>query len=185
MCGRFNLTDSPEQIALELGLTTELSIKPNYNVAPSQKILAVRQDEDEHNELALFRWGLLPSWIKDLKKSPKPINAKVETVHEKPFFRTAFKKRRCLIPANGFYEWKTVNGQKQPFLIHKKDNSLIYFAGLWENWVSPEGEVIQTAGIITTQAEGVAAKIHDRMPVILSKEIFGNWLDTSNSDTDF
>ncbi|MCA9508560.1 MAG: SOS response-associated peptidase [Myxococcales bacterium] len=185
MCGRFELTDDIDTIACEFNIDTDIEISPNFNIAPSQYIIVVRQNELGQNEIAQARWGLIPSWVSDLKRSPKPINAKIETAHVKPFFRYAFKKRRCLIPANGFFEWKLINDKKQPFLIHKKNNSLLYFAGLWELWQSDEGEVIETATILTTKAVGVITDVHDRMPIILSKKIFGNWLDIQNEDVEF
>lgn len=185
MCGRFTLVEESSHIAEQLGFALKDSMPKRYNIAPSQYILVARKDEKGQGEVVKLKWGLLPSWVKNAKLSPKPINARAETAFEKPYFRQAFKKRRCLIPANGFYEWQQLPKKKQPFLIHMRDNSLFFMAGLWEHWISPDGEVIESATILTTNANTVAAKVHNRMPIILSRKNFEPWLARENTDAVF
>lgn len=182
MCGRFNLKTSSKEIANALGFKTKVLSRPRYNIAPSQDILVARIGHDGEGEIVAMRWGLVPSWIKEPKTSHRPINAKAETASEKPFFRNAFKKRRCLIPVNGFYEWLPTGKQKQPFLVHMRDDSLFFLAGLWEIWVSTKGEVIESTTILTTNANEALARIHDRMPVILPRKHYEPWLDIANQD---
>ncbi len=161
---------------------------PRYNIAPSQPILIVRRSaRREHidgptiRELVPARWGLLPSWVKDPKDFPLLINARAEGVAEKPSFRNAFRRRRCLIPASGFYEWQArASGPKQPYWIRPEDGSLIAFAGLWECWAGPNGEEIDTAAIITTDANSTLRPIHNRMPVVLQPDTFETWLETDS-----
>jgi putative SOS response-associated peptidase YedK len=141
-----------------------------------QNIAAVRAAKDA-NELVLLRWGLIPSWSKDAKIAYKFTNARAETVADKPSFRSAFKQRRCLIPASGFYEWKRDAKQKQPFFIRPRDEELFSFAGLWETWHDREGEIIESCAVITTEANELMRPIHDRMPVILDPESEAVWLD--------
>jgi len=182
MCGRFNLKTPAKEIAKILGFTTKISARPRYNIAPSQDILAARYDDEGKGEIVALKWGLIPSWVKDLKKAHKPINAKVETVAESPYFRVAIKKRRCLIPANGFYEWQPRGKVKQPYLIHRLDDAVFFFAGLWETWTSNDGEVVETTTILTTDANDLIAPLHNRMPVIMQKASYEPWLDRSNLD---
>jgi putative SOS response-associated peptidase YedK len=185
MCGRFMLVDNAEVIAQVLGFPFNETLSVRYNISPSQNILVARHNEQDQGEFALLKWGLIPSWVKDVNKAHKPINAKAETINERPYFRVAFKKRRCLIPTNGFYEWKPEGKIKQPFLIHRPGNELFFFAGLWEYWVSHDGEVIESATIVTTNANQTVAPIHCRMPVILSKKDYEPWLDINNTDSEF
>lgn len=175
MCGRFVLAVDPNQMAMEFGLSGELAIPANFNVAPAQTIPVIL-NEAAH-ELTYARWGLMPSWAKDLSMSAKMINARAETVDEKPAFRAAFKRRRCLVPASGFYEWQTRDdGKKYPMYIHLADRDLFGFAGLWEVWHSPEGDELRTCTILTTSANSFMKSIHERMPVILSRENYADWL---------
>lgn len=185
MCGRFALYADYEALLerfeIEEAALDQASYEENYNVAPSQQIVAVIND-GERNRLGTLRWGLIPSWAKDEKIGYKMINARAETAAEKPSFRHAFKKKRCLIPANAFYEWKKEQDGKTPMLIHLEGDELFAFAGLWESWESPEGEVVHSCTILTTQPNAVMADIHDRMPVILDKEAEKTWLDPNVQD---
>jgi len=179
MCGRFTLTrmkslgptfaDLPAEFLASLP-----SAAPRYNIAPTQQILAFLTTGP-----TLLRWGLIPFWAKDTKIASSLINARSETAPQKPAFRDAFAKRRCLIPADGFYEWrKNRNGSKTPLYIRKKDRSLFVFAGLYDSWKSPAGEVLRTCTILTTSANALMAPIHERMPVILNECDYHRWLDT-------
>lgn len=185
MCGRFALYADYEALLerfeIEEAALDRASYEENYNVAPSQQIAAVIND-GKRNRLGTLRWGLIPSWAKDEKIGYKMINARAETAAEKPSFRSAFKKKRCLIPANAFYEWKKGQDGKTPMLIHLEGDELFAFAGLWESWESPEGEVVHSCTILTTQPNAVMADIHDRMPVILDKEAEKTWLDPNVQD---
>jgi putative SOS response-associated peptidase YedK len=140
---------------------------------------------DKGRELAMLRWGLVPFWAKDLKIGYRTINARAETVASKPAFRAAFRQRRCLIPADGFYEWKTQSGGKQPYYIRLKHNHLFAFAGLWEHWKSETGEIMESCTIIVTNANELVRSIHDRMPVILNPNDYETWLLPSKNSTDY
>lgn len=179
MCGRFALLVTGAEVADFFGLKTAPEpLPPRYNIAPTQPILALRHAAHETQwEFALFRWGLVPSWAKDVKMGARMINARSETVTEKPAFRAAFKRRRCLIPASGFFEWQKVNGRKQPMYIHPKDSELFALAGLWEFWAGADGSELETCTILTTTPNDLMAPIHDRMPVIVAPEDFAIWLD--------
>lgn len=185
MCGRYAASRRPDELVEEFEIEAEppLPLPPNWNTAPTQSIYAVA-DLDEKRTLMIVRWGLIPSWAKDAKGGAKTFNARVETVAEKPTFRSAFKSRRCLIPADGYYEWYTLSAQnsgtvapKQPFYIHRIDARPLAMAGLYETWRDPtSGEAITTATIITTNSQGRIAQIHDRMPVLLPRERYDAWL---------
>jgi len=180
MCGRFTQTASPEVIAEQFKITNPPLFTPRYNIAPSQPIAAIRIDPDTATRtLAMLRWGLIPSWAKDPKIGNQCINAKAETVAEKPSFRSAFKKRRCLVIATGFYEWQVQGRAKQPIWIGLRSKRPFAFAGLWEQWKPPEGEPLETCTIITTEPNDLMAPIHNRMPVILSPASYDQWLDLS------
>jgi putative SOS response-associated peptidase YedK len=181
MCGRFARIyfrgKLKEKYRLKKGELLVDRLEDRYNVAPQQPIASVRTTEGER-ELAMLRWGLIPSWSKDPKIGYQLTNARAETIAEKPSFRTAFKQRRCMIPASGFYEWKRVGKQKQPFYIHPRgEDDLFSFAGLWESWHDPEGEIVESSAIITTEANELMRPIHDRMPVILNWEREEEWLN--------
>jgi len=181
MCGRFALYSSFQAIKDYADLLNEIEeINANYNIAPGQEIPIIRRQNNQ-NILRYYKWGLIPFWAKDEKISYKLINSRSETIAEKPSFRYAFQKRRCLIPANGFYEWR--KSDKQPFYVRLKDRELFTFAGIWEMWKSPTGKQIYSCSIITTSSNNIMDKIHNRMPVILSKEQEENWL-RSNSKND-
>jgi putative SOS response-associated peptidase YedK len=181
MCGRYTVTSPPEALRTLFGYEEEPNFPPRYNVAPAQPIAIVRLVEGQRH-FALVRWGLLPSWVKDPKTFALLINARGETVLEKPAFRAAMKRRRCLIPADGFYEWQEEGGRKRPFFIHAKSGAPLAFAGLWETWIGPNGEELESAAIVTTRANRTLAPIHERMPVIVPPETFDLWLDCANVD---
>jgi putative SOS response-associated peptidase YedK len=177
MCGRFARIVSDRTLREKYRLERIAKLEDRYNIAPQQSIAAVRTAESGI-ELVLLRWGLIPSWSKDPKIAYQLTNARGETVAEKPSFRSAFKQRRCIIPASGFYEWqKQARGPKQPFYIHPRDEELFSFAGLWETWHDPEGEIVESCVIITTEANELMQPIHDRMPVILNWEGEEEWLN--------
>lgn len=180
MCGRFTQRHKPEEVIerFEVG-EDDLISQPRYNIAPSQTLATVRQGDGR--QLFACRWGLIPFWAKDPAIGNRMINARAETLAEKPSFRRAFAARRCLIPADGFYEWrKQGKGASRPFYIRLRDDGLFGFAGLWEEWKSPDGEVVTTCAIITVEPNELMAGIHNRMPAILKPEHEAAWLDRSN-----
>ena len=181
MCGRFTITSAPEVLRALFRYLEQPNFPPRYNVAPTQPIPIVRLQEGARH-FALVRWGLLPSWVKDPKNFALLINARGESVTEKPAFRNAMKRRRCLVPADGFYEWKPAGRGKQPYYIRAKSGAPLAFAGLWETWMGPNGEEVDTATIVTTRANRTLSSIHDRMPVIIPPEAFDLWLDGANVD---
>lgn len=182
MCGRYAITSAPEVLRQLFGYTEEAGFPPRFNIAPTQPIPIVRLFEGQR-QFVLVRWGLLPSWVKDPNNFSVLANARGEFVTEKPAFRAAMKYRRCLIPADGFYEWQARGGgPKQPFYIHAQSGRPLAFAGLWESWMGPNGEELETATIVTTKANQTLAPIHDRMPVIVPPEAFDLWLDTRHVD---
>jgi len=181
MCGRYLIISVPEAIRLLAEYLDQPNFPPRYNVAPTQPIPVVRLDGGMR-QFALMRWGLLPSWVKDSKAFTLLINARGESVCEKPAFKNAMKRRRCLIPADGFYEWKVDGKIKRPFVVRPRDRKPVMFAGLWETWTGPNGEEMDTAAIVTTEANKTLHPIHNRMPVILEKEEFEPWLDCARVD---
>ena len=187
MCGRFALNTSKGALIewFELmGLDPDLpGFAPRFNIAPTQDLLSVRHG-DHGRELALLRWGLIPSWAKDNSMAAKMINARAETVMEKPSFRNAIKKRRCLVPVTGFYEWERSGTKKKPYLFGFRDGGLFAFAGLWERWHSPEGKDIETCSLLTTGPNDLMAPIHDRSPVIIAPENYSRWLDVDANAPD-
>ena len=183
MCGRFTLTADQDSFEDRFSLTRfDMGWVPSFNIAPTQEVLTVTNDGGE-NRPELMRWGLVPSWVKDPKIGNRMINARSETLAEKPSFRTAFKRRRCLIPADGFYEWKREGKAKKPMLITANPGGLFAFAGLWETWKQPDDSWLLTCAIITTSANEFMKSIHDRMPVILPRESEASWLDPEEQDT--
>jgi len=182
MCGRFNLFSELQVIAERFEAEQEgLTVEPRYNIAPGQNITVVIAEENKR-KLAVLRWGLIPNWAKDPKIGYKTINARAETVDIKPTFKGLLKRKRCLIAADGFYEWKKENKKKQPYHIHLKNKEPFAFAGLYDVWGNGS-EVIQTCTIITTEANELMEGIHDRMPVILTKENEKIWLDENIKET--
>jgi len=180
MCGRYALLATGElQTRFEItGEVPELDAR--YNVAPTQTLPVIVRNSP--NRVALMRWGLIPSWAKDASGAGRMINARAETVAEKPSYRTALRSRRCLVPANGFFEWRRVGATRTPFYIHMKDESLFAFAGLYDTWRDPNGVAVTTYTIITTEPNELVATIHDRMPVILHREDEDRWLDPGITD---
>ncbi|UOA10554.1 SOS response-associated peptidase [Methylobacter sp. S3L5C] len=176
MCGRFNLIATKPQIMEHFSLQRLPDYQPDYNIPPGQKIIAVVRLEDGSNKAVNLHWGLIPSWSKDRKISSHLINARVETLTEKPSFRKAYQQRRCLIPATGFFEWQTTKAGKQPFHIHQPEYALFAFAGLWEHWEHQQ-ETVYSCTIITTPANAKIAPVHDRMPVIITPDFYNRWLD--------
>ena len=177
MCGRFTLIADPNQLReLFPWVNIPLQLSPRYNIAPNQPAAVIPNDGD--NELDFFLFGLIPSWAKDPNIGPRLINARAETIDQKPSFRSAFKRRRCLIPASGFFEWQQQANakRKQPFYIHMKDNKPFALAGLWEIWSAPDGSIIKSFAIITTEPNKLIKKIHNRMPVILPPDKWEQWL---------
>jgi putative SOS response-associated peptidase YedK len=187
MCGRFVSASPPDELAKYFGAEQpDGGLEPNFNVAPTSEVYVVRAD-DGHRQLGSMRWGLVPFWAKDLKIGSKMINARAETVAEKPAFRKAYQTRRCLIPADGFYEWAKVDGQKakQPYFIHRADGEPVVFGGLWERWkprledgktIDEDADVIETCTILTTTPNREMTAIHNRMPVLVPPSVWDDWL---------
>jgi putative SOS response-associated peptidase YedK len=178
VCGRFALFASPELVSEYFALGEPPLLTPHYNLTPGQDIAAVRVDRDGVRRLRALRWGLVPFWAKDAALGRRLINARLDSLGEKPAFREALTRRRCLIPASGFYEWGVdAAGKKQPFFIRPRAEPLLAIAGLWERWRAPSGEPLETCVIVTTDANPTLAPIHDRMPVLLSRAAREVWLD--------
>lgn len=176
MCGRFVIAADSTALQQAFDLTSVPELTPRYNVAPTQ-LAPVIINEDGGRELVMYRWGLVPSWAKDLAMGSKMINARSETIEEKPSFKHAFRRRRCLVPANGFYEWKTEGTKKMPRYIHLKDAPLFAMAGLWETWHDAEKHPVHTFTILTTGANDFMRQFHERMPVIVKPDDYSLWLD--------
>jgi putative SOS response-associated peptidase YedK len=185
MCGRYVLTSDARKLAEVFGVEVMAHLEPRYNIAPSQPIPAVRIDRDSgRRTLDLLRWGLVPRWADDPSIGNRMINARAESAATKPAYRAAMKYRRCLIPADAFYEWKKLStGRKQPHLIKHADDEPFAFAGLWEHWQDANGNELESATILTTDANELLAPLHDRMPVILPAEQYDAWLDPANQDS--
>jgi putative SOS response-associated peptidase YedK len=179
MCGRYAFYSPSEATAALFGVSSASEVaRPGYNIAPTQTVAAVRRDTDDVPQLVGLRWGLIPFWAKDPAIGNRMINARAETVAEKPSFRAAFRKRRCLVLADGFYEWHKKDGGKVPYFISAEDGEPFAFAGLWEDWVDKEsGEHLQTTTIITTAANEFMSALHHRMPVVLRPNSATRWLD--------
>jgi putative SOS response-associated peptidase YedK len=175
MCGRFVLTVNPDAIQTAFDLTTvPASMSPRYNIAPTQPVAVITNENPR--ELTFYKWGLIPSWSKDTSAGAKMINARSESAAEKPSFRSAFRRRRCIIPTDGYYEWLERAGEKVPLFIHFDKREVFGLAGLWEVWHSPEGDELRTCTILTTDANDFMKPFHHRMPVILNKEDYALWL---------
>ena len=181
MCGRYAITSAPEAIRRLFGYPEQPNFPPRYNVAPTQPVPIVRIHEGKR-QFAPVRWGLIPSWVKDPRSFSLLINARGESVIDKPAYRNAMRRRRCLFPADGFYEWKSEVGRKRAFCIRARNAVPVAFAGLWETWIGPNGEELDTACIVTTTANRLLAPIHDRMPVVIAPEAFDLWLDCDRVD---
>lgn len=183
MCGRFVANIPAEQLKKIFNLPETPQLEARFNVAPTQQVAVIRNNF-EHNHLDLLRWGFVPSWSKDLSYGSHLINARVETVTEKPVFRHAIKYRRCIIPVSGFYEWDHSSGTKQPYYIQLAHQAPMSLAGLWESWQAPDGGVIETFAILTTTPNKLVEPLHDHMPVILRPEAFSLWLSKNMHDPD-
>jgi putative SOS response-associated peptidase YedK len=183
MCGRFTLTDPDQDLVEQFNLPEIPDLQPRYNIAPTQPVAAVRLDaESAAREMVLFSWGLIPFWAKDPSIGARMINARAETAAEKPAFRAAFRRRRCLVVADGFYEWQKQNGGKQPFYIRLRDGRPFAFAGLWEHWEGQDGSVIESCTLLTTEPNELIRPLHNRMPAILQPKDYGLWLDLAVED---
>jgi putative SOS response-associated peptidase YedK len=183
MCSRYSLTSPPEAVRAYFGVRASDAFPARYNIAPTQPVHIVRLSPRGERELVLVRWGLIPSWAREIERFSTLINARAETLDEKPSFRGAFRHKRCLVPSNGFYEWTGPKGAKQPNLISQPGQDLFAFAGLYEQWLGPDGSEIDTMAIITVPANVTVSPIHDRMPAILAPEHFEAWLDCRSGDT--
>jgi len=179
MCGRFALYNKAEVIENHFRIRLPAIFSPRYNIAPAQQVLTITVANAGSSRLAVYRrWGLIPGWAKDMKIGYKMINARAESIADKPAFRAAFKRRRCLIPASGFYEWSRAETAKQPYFVRLRDGDVLAFAGLWESWTGPEdGQTVESCTIITTDANRPVGEIHNRMPAIVAPEMYDRWLD--------
>jgi putative SOS response-associated peptidase YedK len=185
MCGRFSLSATPQDVRALFAYEDQPNFPPRTNVAPTEPI-GVVVEERGRRRFVLMRWGFVPAWCKDPATFPLLVNARGESVAEKPAFRNAVRRRRCIVPADGFYEWRREgqgrSAHKQPYLIKRRDGRPMAMAGLWETYVSPDGGEIDTALVVTTNANGLVSAIHDRMPVIIEPADFSTWLDCSEED---
>jgi putative SOS response-associated peptidase YedK len=184
MCSRYSLTSPPEAVRAYFGYGDTPNFPPRYNIAPTQAVAVVRVNREGERQFKLMRWGLLPSFVKDLKQFPTLINARSEEVLDKASFRHAMRYRRCLVPADGFYEWSGPKGKRRPFLLRPRKPRLIAFAGIYERWRDPAGGETDTVAILTCPANRTVAPLHDRMPVVLPVEHFAAWLDVKGTDAE-
>ena len=183
MCGRFVITSPPEALRQVFGYIEQPNFPPRHNIAPTQPIPVVII-ENGVRHFRLMRWGLLPAWVKDVRKFTLLINARAETVNEKPAFKNAMKRRRCLIPADGYYEWQASETRKRPHFIHRRDGGPIGLAGLAETWIGPNGEELDTVAIVTAPASADLAVLHPRVPVTIAPADFERWLDCNVCDAE-
>jgi len=181
MCGRYALTSPPAVIAERFHLLWTPEVRPHYNIAPSHMIPAVRET-GQGRELAFLKWGLIPAWAKEASIGMKLINARGETLADKPAFRSAYRQRRCLIPADAFYEWKAVAGRKQPYCIRLRDEGPFGMAGLWERWKDANGQTVESCTIVTVDANALIAELHDRMPLIVEPGDYDAWLTAASKE---
>lgn len=185
MCGRYSLATPARLVAEHFGLAEVPDLSPRYNIAPTQSVATVRLSaEREEPVLEMRRWGLVPSWAKDPGIGSRMINARVETAAEKPAFRAAFRRRRCLVPADGFYEWKSQPKRRRPHHVRLPDAGLLGLAGLFEAWEGPEGETVASCTVLTTAANASLSALHDRMPIIVEPRHYQRWLDPELRDPD-
>ena len=180
MCSRYALTSPPDAVRSYFGHVNEMSYPPRYNIAPTQPVAIIRLDYAKQREMTLVRWGLIPSWIKDPAKVSVMINARAETAGAKPSFRGSLRHKRCLVPADAFYEWSGPAGRKRPNMMQSAKGGVMALAGLWEHWLGADGSEIETMAILTVPANSSVRRIHDRMPAILRPEQFEAWLDVSS-----
>lgn len=181
MCGRYALHAHPDVVALQFGLDSAPSFKPRYNISPGTVVLSVSGDRRGGRAVVEHRWGLIPRWAKDPAIGHKLANARGESLDERPAFRDAFRESRCLVPASGYYEWKTVGGLKYPWYLRPLDAELFALAGLYATWDGPQGP-LHTVALVTTAPNELTGRIHDRMPLMIAPEDYGAWLDPANSD---
>jgi putative SOS response-associated peptidase YedK len=183
MCGRYLLTSPVDLLRQLFRFMERPNLGPRYNIAPTQEVPVVRLSrEGDRHELIQVRWGLVPYWADDLKIGNRLINARAETVERAPAFREAYQRRRCLVPADGFYEWRKSGKERQPLLIRRQDRAPFAFAGLWERWRQPDGPVVRSCTIVTCPPNALVAEVHNRMPVILAAEDHDRWLDPAQGD---
>jgi putative SOS response-associated peptidase YedK len=184
MCGRFTLHSRLNLLLQQFALEAGPEWAPRYNIAPTQQTLVVRVSPDSgERELVPLRWGLIPFWATDKSIGNRLINARAETVRNKPAFRAAFKQRRCLVPADGYFEWQATSQGKQPFYVHRGDGRVLAMAGLWESWHTGQPDALETFCVITTDASPWTASVHDRMPVLLDEDEYAAWLDPEFADS--
>ena len=183
MCGRFVITSPPEALRQIFGYLEQPNFPPRHNIAPTQPVPVVIV-ENGVQHFRLMRWGLIPAWVKDPRKFSLLINARSETVTEKPAFKNAIKRRRCLVPADGYYEWHVADGQKRPYFIHRRDAAPFGLAGLAETWLGPNGEELDTVAIVTAPASADLAALHHRVPVTIEAADFERWLDCREDDAE-
>ena len=187
MCGRFSLTDIGSifsRFGVIISKDINKKITPHYNIAPTQKIPVIYQDNNQENRIEFMKWGLVPFWAKDPKIGHKMINARAETLAQKPSFKHLLKSKRCLVPSSGFYEWKRIDKRKVPYYIGIKNSKIFSFAGLYDIWKDGDGNELKTFTIITTNSNNTLKPIHNRMPVILEREFEEDWLDAKTHDFD-
>ncbi len=183
MCGLYSFKRSPEEARNLFNYIERPEFPPRQFITPGGPMAIVRQGNDNVRHFALVRWGFVPSWAKEILPGKPLVNARSETILEKPTFRNAIKRRRCLIPADGFYEWEgDIPGKKKPWYIHRPDHSLMAFAGIWEHWMGPDGSELETAAIITTVANALVETIYPRSPVVIQEEDFEPWLDVKSDE---
>jgi putative SOS response-associated peptidase YedK len=183
MCGRYRLTAKERYLRDHFGIDEDFSWEPHWNIIPAQQVPIIRQNTGKGRSFKLVRWGLIPSWAKDASIATGTINAMSETAAEKPAFRDALRARRCLVPADGFYEWQSIGPkQKQPFSIGMLDDSVFAFAGLWDLWRDSSSQLVEPCTILTTRPNALVADVHNRMPVILHAEAYDLWLDPQVKD---
>jgi putative SOS response-associated peptidase YedK len=183
MCGRFVITSPPAAVRQAFGYIEQPNFPPRHNIVPTQPIPVVVV-ENGARHFKLLRWGFVPSWVKDPRKITLLINARSETINEKPAFKNAMRRRRCLVPADGYYEWQTADGRKRPFFIHRRDGKLFALAALAESWMGPNGEELDTVAIVTAPASRDLATLHHRVPVTLMPDDFERWLDCSSDSAE-
>lgn len=184
MCGRYAFYSPHESVVRLFGVKDASDVEPRYNIAPTQYVAAVREDAAAGRQLRMLYWGLVPSWAREKSIGARMINARGETLAEKPSFRSAYRRRRCLVPADGYYEWRRMPSGKQPYFISLASGEPFAMAGLWERWRDPgTDEPLESCAIITTSAAGSLAHLHDRMPVILPRTAYDEWLDPTNEQT--
>lgn len=183
MCGRFVITSPPAAIRQVFGYAEQPNFPPRFNIAPTQPVPVVILDRGARH-FRLMRWGLVPAWVKDPRKFTLLINARSETVQDKPAFKNAIRRRRCLIPADGYYEWHVSEGRKRPYFIYRRDREPFGFAGLAETWVGPNGEEVDTVAIVTAPASPDLAVLHHRVPVTIAEDAFDRWLDCSSDSAE-